>query len=67
MPYLNIPDSKLTAVIAKQVGKIQGDITGKVLTKLGTLESQFRSQGCPSGLARKRRQLDVLILIVELN
>lgn len=58
MPYVNIPDSKLTAVIAKQVGKIQGDITGKVLTKLGTLESQFRSQGCPSGLSRKRRQLE---------
>lgn len=58
MPYVNIPESKLTAVIAKQVGKIQGDITGKVLTKLGTLESQFRSQGCPSGLSRKRRQLE---------
>ena len=58
MPYVNIPDSKLTAVIAKQVGKIQGDITGKVLTMLGTLESQFRSQGCPSGLSRKRRQLE---------
>jgi hypothetical protein len=58
MPYVNIPESKLTAVIAKQIGKIQGDITGKVLIKLGNLESQFRSQGCPSGLSRKRRQLE---------
>jgi len=60
MPYVNIPDSKLTAVIAKLVGKIQGDVTSKVLTKLGSLESQFRSEGCPSGLSRKRKQLEGL-------
>ena len=60
MPYVNIPESKLSSIIAAQVGKIQGDITGQVLKRLGDLESQFRSTGCPKDLKRTRNQLQGL-------
>lgn len=60
MPYVNIPESKLSSIIAGQVGKIQGDITGQVLKRLGDLESKFRSTGCPKDLKRTRNQLEGL-------
>ena len=60
MPYVNIPESKLSSIIAAQVGKIQGDITGQVLKRLGELESIFRSTGCPKNLKRTRNQLEGL-------
>lgn len=56
MPYVNIPPSRLVASIARLVGKIEGDITGKVLAKAGTLESLFKSEGCPTNLNRIRNQ-----------
>ena len=58
MPYVNIPDSKLVGAIASQVGKIEGDVIGKVIKRAGELESKFRSEGCPANLGRIRVQLN---------
>ena len=60
MPYVNIPDSKLVGAIASQVGKIEGDVIGKVIKRAGELESKFRSEGCPANLGRIRGQLNGL-------
>lgn len=60
MPYVNIPDSKLVFSIAKIVGKIEGDIVGKVLVQGGALEAQFKSIGCPSDLKRTRAKKNSL-------
>lgn len=60
MPYVNIPDSRLVGAIASQVGKIEGDVIGKVIKRAGELESKFRSEGCPANLGRIRVQLNGL-------
>ena len=58
MPYVNIPRSKITGGIAKIVGKLQGDISNKIVTQTSNITSNFRRQGCPSPgkLARLRNQ-----------
>ena len=38
MPYVNIPESKLVSTIASLVGKIQGDVIGKVIKKPSYVE-----------------------------
>ena len=60
MPYVNIPDSKLVGAVASQIGKIEGDVIGKVIKRAGELESKFRSEGCPTNLGRIRNQLNGL-------
>ena len=60
MPYVNIPESKLVSTIASLVGKIQGDVVGKVIKRAGELETKFRSEGCPTNLGRIRSQLNGL-------
>ena len=60
MPYVNIPESKLVSTIASLVGKIQGDVIGKVIKRAGELETKFRSEGCPTNLGRIRSQLNGL-------
>ena len=60
MPYVNIPESKLVSTIASLVGKIQGDVIGKVIKRAGELETKFRSEGCPTNLGRIRNQLNGL-------
>ena len=58
MPYVNIPRSKITGGIAKIVGKLQGDISNKIVTQTSSITSNFRRQGCPSSgkLSRLRNQ-----------
>jgi len=58
MPYVNIPESKLVAGIARIVGKIEGDITSKVLVQANKVQNTFRQDGCPSNLSSIRRQKD---------
>jgi len=56
MPYVNIPDSNLSGAIAKLVGKIEGDVTGKVLAKANEIQTKFRIEGCPANVGRLRDQ-----------
>lgn len=56
MPYVNIPDSNLSGAIAKLVGKIEGDVTGKVLAKANEIQTKFRIEGCPANVSRLRDQ-----------
>lgn len=58
MPYVNIPRSKITGGIAKIVGKLQGDISNKIVTQTSSITSNFRREGCPSSgkLSRLRNQ-----------
>ena len=62
MPYVNIPKSNFVGGIARIVGKLQGDISSKVVTKGATIASSFRRQGCPttSGISRIRSQKEGL-------
>lgn len=48
MPYVNIPYSKLAGSIAVIVGKIQGNIAGKIVTKTAAMQKEFKAKGCPS-------------------
>jgi hypothetical protein len=62
MPYVNIPKSKFVGGIARIVGKLQGDISSKVVTQGASLSASFRRQGCPtsSGISRIRAQKEGL-------
>jgi len=62
MPYVNIPKSNFVGGIARIVGKLQGDISSKVVTRGATIASSFRRQGCPttSGISRIRSQKEGL-------
>ncbi len=57
MPYVNIPDSKLVGAIARQIGKIEGDITGNILERANTLQNKINSEGCPTNVSRLANQL----------
>lgn len=58
MPYVNIPQSKLVGGIAKLSGKMLGELSNKVVTKLSEVSTEFRRQGCPSAdkITRLRSQ-----------
>lgn len=60
MPYVNIPESQLAGTIAKLVGKIEGDVSNKVLTKANELQNKFRIEGCPTDISRVRNQVNRL-------
>lgn len=60
MPYINIPDSKLTGAIAKIVGKIEGDVSGKVIAKANEIQTKFRTEGCPTDVDRIANQVNGL-------
>ena len=48
MPYLNIPDSKVTAGVAKLVGELQGQLSDKVYTLVNDSIQKIRREACPS-------------------
>jgi len=48
MPYVNIPESKVTAGIAKLVGELQGQLSDKVYTLVNDTIQKVRREACPS-------------------
>ena len=54
MPYVNIPNSGLGGAIAKIVGKIQGNVSAKVVKQGLTLTNKLNMKGCPSEADLKR-------------
>lgn len=60
MPYVNIPESQLAGTIAKLVGKIEGDVSNKVLSKANEIQTKFRVEGCPTNISRIRDQVNKL-------
>lgn len=60
MPYVNIPDSFLSGTIAKLIGKIEGDVSSKIVAKANDIQVKFRTQGCPTDIDRLARQVDGL-------
>lgn len=52
MPYINIPDSKIIGTIAKVIGKIEGDVSGKIIAKANEVQVKFRTEGCPTDIDR---------------
>lgn len=60
MPYVNIPDSALTGTIAKLIGKIEGDVSGKIVTQANDIQNKFRTQGCPTDIDRIANQVNNL-------
>ena len=48
MPYLNIPESKVTAGVAKLVGELQGQLSDKVYTLVNDSIQKIRREACPS-------------------
>lgn len=62
MPYVNIPESRLGGIVSKQIGKLQGDVVGKVLKESGTIIKQLQETGCatPSAMNRNRNKLNSL-------
>jgi len=57
MPYVNIPDSKLIGTVARQIGKLEGEVVGKILEQANTLQNQINSEGCPANVARLSNKL----------
>lgn len=62
MPYVNIPESRLSGAIAKIVGKMQGRIQAQVLQKATEITNKLNRKGCPSKRTMDRisRQKDRL-------
>ena len=48
MPYVNIPESKITGAIAKQVGDLQGQLGDKVQDLVTDAIQKVRREACPS-------------------
>jgi len=48
MPYVNIPESKVTAGIAKLVGELQGQLSDKVYALVNDTIQKVRREACPS-------------------
>jgi hypothetical protein len=48
MPYLNIPESKVVAGVAKLVGELQGQLSDKVYTLVNDSIQKIRREACPS-------------------
>ena len=62
MPYVNIPESGLGGVVSKQIGKLQGDVVGKVLNQTSKMATQLQEKGCanPREINRLRNKLNSL-------
>ena len=63
MPYVNIPESRLAGGVAKIIGKLQGELSSRVLAQAGSIQDQFRVSGCPTTaqlakINNKKQQLD---------
>jgi len=56
MPYVNIPESRLTGAIAKQVGSIQDVATQKVYGLVNDTVQKVRREACPNLQAVERLQ-----------
>lgn len=58
MPYVNIPDSGLPGAIATIVGKIQGNVSAKIVKQGLTITNKLNRKGCPTEaeLVRMRNQ-----------
>ena len=54
MPYVNIPDSGLHGTIAKIVGKMQGQVMGKVIKNATNITNSLNRKGCPTGTETNR-------------
>ena len=54
MPYVNIPDSGLHGAIAKIVGKMQGQVMGKVIKNATNITNSLNRKGCPTGAETNR-------------
>jgi len=54
MPYVNIPQSKIVGGIAKMSGKMLGDLSNNVTSRLSEVTSNFRREGCPTGEGLQR-------------
>ena len=54
MPYVNIPDSGLHGAIAKIVGKMQGQVMGKVIKNSTNITNSLNRKGCPTGSETNR-------------
>lgn len=62
MPYVNIPESKLSGTIARLVGKLQGQVTSHALDRATEITNLLNREGCPSEkeLRRLRSKKDSL-------
>jgi len=62
MPYVNIPESRLGGVVSKQIGKLQGDVIGKVLKQSFEVAQKLQESGCanPREINRLRNKLNSL-------
>lgn len=58
MPYVNIPDTGLPGAIATIVGKIQGNVSAKIIKQGLTITNKLNRKGCPTEaeLLRMRNQ-----------
>ena len=58
MPYVNIPATGLPGAIATIVGKIQGNVSAKIVKQGLTITNKLNRKGCPTGpeLLRMRNQ-----------
>lgn len=54
MPYVNIPDSGLHGAIAKIVGKMQGQVMGKVIKNSTNITNSLNRKGCPTASETNR-------------
>lgn len=62
MPYVNIPESGLGGVVSKQIGKLQGNVVGKVLKQSSEVVKKLQTDGCanPREINRLRNKLNSL-------
>lgn len=63
MPYVNIPESKLSGTIARLVGKLQGQVTSHALDRATEITNLLNREGCPNErdlrrLRSKKQSLD---------
>ena len=58
MPYVNIPDTGLPGAVATIVGKIQGNVSAKIVKQGLTITNKLNRKGCPTEaeLVRMRNQ-----------
>lgn len=58
MPYVNIPETGLPGAIAVIVGKIQGNVSAKIVKQGLTITNKLNKKGCPTEpeLIRMRNQ-----------
>ena len=48
MPYVNIPDTGLPGAVATIVGKIQGNVSAKIVKQGLTITNKLNRKGCPT-------------------